>query len=241
MSFSEKNWLIITSGFAPVYTKADFNSSCITDAVYGESCQVLDQENTWFNVKCEDGCTGWIKSFYGSISAEKNKPTHVVAFPDENGQFKPYCPFGSKVTENLPGSIQITDSLGLDQIIPVAKNLLGIPYRWGGKTSLGFDCSGLVQSVLNVCGFHVPRDSYQQRNFFKDYEIQLNKTEPGDLHFFGKDGKVTHVGFSTGGAGLLHAQGSVKKESLDLDAADVNKKLLDIYLSSHSIQRKFHP
>jgi len=113
MSFSEKNWLIITSGFAPVYTKADFNSSCITDAVYGESCQVLDQENTWFNVKCEDGCTGWIKSFYGSISAEKNKPTHVVAFPDENGQFKPYCPFGSKVTENLPGSIQITDSLGL--------------------------------------------------------------------------------------------------------------------------------
>ena len=94
MLFSEKNWLIITSGFAPVYSKADFNSHCITDAVYGESCQVLDQENTWLNVKCEDGYKGWIKSFYGTINAEKNKPTHVMAFPDENGQFKPQFPFG---------------------------------------------------------------------------------------------------------------------------------------------------
>ena len=131
------------------------------------------------------------------------------------------------------------DFLGLGQVIPVAENLLDTPYKWAGKTSLGMDCSGLVQSVLKVCGLNVPRDSYQQQEYFAKDEIQIDQAEPGDLHFFGKDGKVSHVGFSTGGKGILHSQGMVKEESLDPADRNVNQKLIDIYLSSHSIQRKF--
>jgi len=50
---------------------------------------------------------------------------------------------------------------------------------------------------------------------------------------------VSHVGFSTGGKGILHSQGMVKEESLDPADRNMNQKLIDIYLSSHSIQRKF--
>mgnify|MGYP003313371952 CR=1 FL=1 len=127
---------------------------------------------------------------------------------------------------------------GFNKIIPVADNLLGIPYKWGGKTSLGFDCSGLVQSVLKVCGFKVPRDSNQQLDYFSN-TIDILSSEPGDIHFFGIKDKVTHVGFSTGGTGLLHSQGYVKRESLDPKHDDFNAELLDMYLSSHSIKRKF--
>ena len=241
MQNTNKNWFIITSGSAPVYKELNFNSPCLTEAVFGESCTILDENKNWFRIKCEDGYKGWVNAFYGDMSPEKNKPTHVMVFPMENGYYDPKFPFGAKVTENLPGSIQIMDTLGLDQVIPVARNLLGIPYKWGGKSSLGIDCSGLVQVVLKVCGLDVPRDSTQQRDFFADDGIQVDEAESGDLHFFGMERKVTHVGFSTGRAGILHSQGKVKEESLDSTDRSANQNLIDMYMSTHSIQRKFRP
>ena len=56
MSQPEKNWFIIVSGTAAVYKEANFNSPCITEAVYGESCRILNQKNNWLCVKCEDDC-----------------------------------------------------------------------------------------------------------------------------------------------------------------------------------------
>src|SRR5205085_5297985 len=44
----------------------------------------------------------------------------------------------------------------------VAERFLGAPYLWGGRESLGLDCSGLVQQALNACGLACPRDADQQ-------------------------------------------------------------------------------
>ena len=232
-------WFIISSGVASIYKAPDFNSPCLTNAVYGESCQYLEKKINWYKVKCEDGYEGWVHSFFGFESNMKNDPTHIVVFPDDKKNFYSSFPFGAQVKQNIVGSVKINNSLGIDKIIPIAENLVGIPYRWGGKTSLGFDCSGLVQSVLKVCGVNVPRDSHKQKQCFEKDLIPMNKSKPGDLHFFGNKGIVNHVGFSTGGPGLLHAQGAVKIESLDPQNDKANKKLIDIYLSSHSIKRKF--
>ena len=46
--------------------------------------------------------------------------------------------------------------------IAVAERFLGVPYLWGGKTSLGIDCSGLVQVALGACGIAAPRDTDMQ-------------------------------------------------------------------------------
>ena len=48
---------------------------------------------------------------------------------------------------------------------------------------MGFDCSGLVQSVLKICGLKIPRDSKDQRSFLKNDQIDILDAEPGDLHF----------------------------------------------------------
>ena len=238
MQQSKKYWFVINVGSAPIYDKPNFNSSCLTEAVHGESCMIVDQKNNWFYIRCEDGYKGWVNSFYGIKRIKMKKSSYVVAYPNEYGYFQSKYPFGSIIDKNLPGSIPIKKILGFNKIIPVADNLLGIPYKWGGKTSLGFDCSGLVQSVLKVCGFKVPRDSNQQLDYFSN-TIDILSSEPGDIHFFGIKDKVTHVGFSTGGTGLLHSQGYVKRESLDPKHEDFNAGLLDMYLSSHSIKRKF--
>ena len=143
------------------------------------------------------------------------------------------------VKEPVKGAILISKKLGSNHVLKIAENLLGIPYRWGGKTSMGFDCSGLVQSVLKICGLTIPRDSKDQKSFLKNDQIDIQDAEPGDLHFFGTNDKVTHVGFSTKAAGILHSQGSVKIETIDSSDVNHNKNLLDIYLSTHSIKRKF--
>ena len=239
MQKAKKKWFIIKAGSAQVYSHPDFNSSCITEAIYGEACRILGNKNNWFKIECEEGYTGWVNSFYGIRSLERNKPKYLVVYPNDGGCFNSKYPFGSQMENFIPGSVLIKKKLGSGRVIDVATHLVGIPYKWGGKSSLGFDCSGLVQSVLKICGLQIPRDAKDQLIFFKNDQIDLIDAKPGDLHFFGSKNKVTHVGFSTKGAGLLHAQGTVKFDSIDSSKKDHNEKLLDIYLSSHSIKRKF--
>ena len=96
-----------------------------------------------------------------------------------------------------------------------------------------------MQSTLQIFGLKIPRDSKDQWQFLNSSIIALDEAKNGDLHFFEKDGKICHVGFSYGGARIIHSQGSVKKESLNENHRNFNKNLLDIYLASTSIRRKF--
>ena len=74
----EKKWFIIDSAVGPIYSEPNFHSSCLSEAVYGESCEILGKQDNWLEIKCEDGYRGWINSFYGYISSEKNKPSEVL-------------------------------------------------------------------------------------------------------------------------------------------------------------------
>ncbi len=239
MSLAKNKWFVVSAGSAPIYSGANFNSQCLTEAVRGESCEILGSKRNWFNIKCEDNYVGWVNKFYGIKSNLKNKPNYIIVFPNELGHFNPEFPFGAKVNHHLTGSIKIGQNIEYKNIINILDNLIGIPYKWGGKTSLGFDCSGLVQSVLNIFGFKIPRDCHEQLKFFQFHKIELLDSKLGDLHFFGKGEKVTHVGFSTGRAGIIHSQGYVKNESLDKTSPLFNKNLLDIYICSISVLSKF--
>ena len=122
-----------------------------------------------------------------------------------------------------------------EQVLSYAKSLIGCPYRWGGKTSGGFDCSGFVQTLFLLTGMLLPRDSWQQSEKFNHAIIDGKISKPGDLHFFGSDNKISHVGISTGGYNLIHCQGWVKEESFeDIDSA--NKKLADMYMHTCSVE-----
>ena len=126
-----------------------------------------------------------------------------------------------------------------DKILDLARSLIGCPYRWGGKSSLGFDCSGFIQMVCLAAGMRIPRDSTYQRDYFLDTAIESKKSKPGDIHIFGEDGIINHVGFSTGGYGIIHCQGWVKEESLDENNIDFSKELSEKLVSSHSLRLKF--
>ena len=235
----KNDWFIISSGLAPIYRSPTFNSNYLSEALYGESCKILDVQDNWLHVECEDGYKGWVNTFYGYQSNTKNDYSYIIAHPNDEGFFNAKYPFGAKLTKKQTGAIRLEERLNYENIINILINLIGTPYKWGGKTSLGFDCSGLVQSVLQVFGLKIPRDSKDQWQFLNSCIISLDQAEKGDLHFFEKDGKICHVGFSCGGASIIHSQGSVKKESLNTNHINFNKSLLDIYLATTSIRRKF--
>ena len=82
--------------------------------------------------------------------------------------------------------------------VEVAGRFLGAPYLWGGRESLGLDCSGLVQAALHACGRACPRDSDQQRALGR--AVDAAQARRGDLLFW-----RGHVGLLSATDRLLHA------------------------------------
>ncbi len=80
----------------------------------------------------------------------------------------------------------------------VAERFLGAPYQWGGRESLGLDCSGLVQQALHACGRWCPRDSDQQQALGRP--VAMAELARGDLVFW-----QGHVGLMLDQQRLLHA------------------------------------
>jgi len=71
---------------------------------------------------------------------------------------------------------------GESDYVAVAERFLGAPYQWGGRESLGLDCSALIQQSLAACNRACPRDTDLQRGFFP--EIQASERRRGDLVFW---------------------------------------------------------
>jgi gamma-D-glutamyl-L-lysine dipeptidyl-peptidase len=103
--------------------------------------------------------------------------------------------------------------------------LMGSPYLWGGRTPLGFDCSGFVQQILAEQGFALPRDAEQQ---FRAGRRLRRGEEPraGDLVFFGRRrGSLQHVGLLLDRNLYAHARGAVRINSLDPSSPAYDKAL----------------
>ena len=112
------------------------------------------------------------------------------------------------------------------QIVAISKQLIGSPYRYGGESPKGFDCSGLIRYVYRQIGITVPHSSsllYQ-----KSRKVRLNNLQPGDLLFFHiSDKKISHVGIYTTKRQFIHAPSSGKSVSVaKLDNPYWEKRLI---------------
>lgn len=91
----------------------------------------------------------------------------------------------------------------------IAKQLLGVPYRYGGASPKGFDCSGLVYYAYGQAGAAVPRTTAAL--YRTAVPIDPRKARPGDLLFFQIGGRISHVGIYAGEGRFIHAPSSGKK------------------------------
>ena len=109
-----------------------------------------------------------------------------------------------------------------EEVLFEAYRMTGVPYLWGGNSSKANDCSGFTQTVFKTLGIQLPRDARQQALLGKKIipDQTWKNILPGDLLFFGKEEKVTHVGISTGEKDFIHQGGMVKINSLDKNSPD---------------------
>jgi cell wall-associated NlpC family hydrolase len=176
---------------APLRREPSPEAPLDTEALHGERVTVYEDngEGWCWGQLGADGYVGWIPA--NALCPPGPLPTHRVAalrtfvFPVRSIKAPPVeaLSLGSRVTVSAtqPAGGDLTD-LASGFCIPtrhlaplastetdfvaVAERFLGVPYLWGGKTSLGIDCSGLVQTALTACGFSCPRDSDMQERAF---------------------------------------------------------------------------
>jgi hypothetical protein len=106
-----------------------------------------------------------------------------------------FCADGTEWAWTAPGTLQ-------EGLVRCARRLIGIPYRWGGTTPWGLDCSGLVQLVYRLHGIGLPRDAHQQAADERMAPVAREDVLPGDLLFFAN---LAHVGMAVSGKEFIHA------------------------------------
>ena len=257
------SFFIINSCSADVCREPDFNSGVVTQALLGESCEILDQNENWSFIQQWDNYKGWIHNFFGVKSETPYKYTHYFfnlsspLYNESRSEIIRYICFNSLLRidsiENeykviLPDGIMgwsdekfLTNPFTStrENILKTAVQFLGTPYRWGGKTSFGMDCSGFIQSVFKSVGIEFPRDAYQQYDFLSESKIRLEEVQSGDLLFFSEKRKITHVAIVLSEHEFIHARGWVRIESFANNSPTYNNKLMELFHSAVSIKRFF--
>lgn len=100
-----------------------------------------------------------------------------------------------------------------EDLVRTAKQYLGVPYRWGGTTPRGFDCSGFVQYVFAQYGIALPRTAHEQVAYGD--APPPGDLRPGDLLFFFGDRGAQHVAIYVGGDTIIHASSGGHRVKLD--------------------------
>ncbi len=122
-----------------------------------------------------------------------------------------------KKTDCLSWNDWITQKPDVQTIISVARQMLGLPYMWGGTSSKAVDCSGLTKTSYFSQGIILARDASQQARYGQHPDFNnMDSLEAGDLLFFGRSAqRITHVGLYMGNGKYIHASGLVRINSID--------------------------
>ena len=108
----------------------------------------------------------------------------------------------------VPAQVPSNNNPVLERVASTARQMIGAPYKYGGRTPRGFDCSGLVFYVYGEAGVTVPRTAKEQLR--ASHSLALKEAAPGDLLFFREKNKVSHVGIYLGGQRFVHAPSTGK-------------------------------
>jgi cell wall-associated NlpC family hydrolase len=155
----------------------------------GDNVILIGYNNDWYGVKMVDGRMGWMPRKY-----VRQLPS-VILVDVQTG----------RTTYTGTGSFAATP------LLKTAYTYLGIPYRWGGTSSKGIDCSGFVQSVFREHGMSLPRVARDQARVGADVPwvpYSLVYLQPGDrLYFACSHSYIDHTGIYIGGGYFIHSSG----------------------------------
>lgn len=221
-----------------------------TQLLFGEVCEVVDHLPGWTKIRSTmDGQTGWVSAKMVTPVSEEakkqrgDKAMGVVAVPmavatDIATGEKRMLTIGTRLPNYADGTFIVLEKqyqidpscvyeikgerleVKGEEVVRVAKSLLNVPYLWGGKNMMGFDCSGFVQTVYSVFGIQLLRNAREQITQGKVVN-SLAESQPGDLVFFDHSDrdpnatKISHVGMLISPTQVIHCSGCVHIDRID--------------------------
>jgi cell wall-associated NlpC family hydrolase len=222
--FVEGETFEVHEPIAPLRHSPSADAELKTQALKGERLTVYDRNCegwAWGQLQ-GDGYVGWLPE--AALCKPGPAPTHKVtvirsfAFPGPSIKlppvFSPVMLSQFTVTRQVEGFAVTHDGWFLPQrhiagidhkesdFVTVAERFVGTPYLWGGKSSCGVDCSGLVQLSLNAAGIECLRDSdMQQASLGHAIDLaEARKLRRGDLLFWNG-----HVAIARDANTIVHA------------------------------------
>lgn len=219
---------------APIRKQPDAHSPMDDQLLAGEIFAVLEKRRGWaWGFSRAGGYVGWValvglsdtvrpvdrrvtalRTYAFSEPSIKSVPNHllslnaVIASGRREGRFVEAQDLGWLIEAH---TADLDDHA--DDFVAVAEAYLGTPYLWGGKESLGLDCSGLVQMALRAAGIETPRDTDQQEVFLRERwdTVALERERArGDIVFW-----PGHVGIMTDSEFMLHANATSMDVALE--------------------------
>jgi cell wall-associated NlpC family hydrolase len=236
----------IKSPAANLHKAPDSSAMMVSQALKGEMFRVFDKRDEWVWGQLEtDSYVGFLRAEH--LTSDLTKPDHRLAVPRSFIYPRPDMKAPPLGWLSLNAAVSVTGREGdfaqlagggfvfsrhlaaMDETAPdfvaVAESFIAAPYLWGGRTSLGLDCSALVQMALLACGRPAPRDSdLQEAELFSPLPGSYGQARPrrGDLAFW-----PGHVAIVQDENRLLHANGHhmmVVSEPLDEAFARIERQ-----------------
>ena len=205
----------------PMRKEASHESELVSELLFNDIYEVIEENDDWVKVRClYDLYEGWVRKLqhYEISDKEYNeclkKVKYIITSPISYYNNK-VLSFGSKIFEERENSILLRKKFDSRIMVESAIKLLDTPYRWGGKSIMGIDCSAFVQLCAKVAGFKLPRDASQQVNHGVTVNF-LSDAKSGDIAFFENENRrITHVGILLSNDKIIHASGKVRIDTLD--------------------------
>jgi SH3-like domain-containing protein len=241
-----------------MYREASYQSEVVNQGILGESIIIETKERDFSLIKLSDGYQGWISNnqwvsdLNETYNSMKIRPHFVQIYekPDWDAVTIRDATIGTDIQvihkiddwyevflpDGLHGWVEENSFFKFPDctranIVRMVKEFLGYPYYWGGRSSKGFDCSGLTQTVFSFLGMNLPRDSWRQHQEGIFCSENPEEAQEGDLYFFAESGtKITHVGIALGEGRIIHARGMVKENNLISKAEDFSEELFNSFV-----------
>ena len=205
----------------------DQTSSLETECLFGETINISDSYQDWYYCKLlTDNYWGWVqKKYLGEIIKSSHRVISNRSYLFKDNNIKSGCinylPLGSQIYVTdfddfwakvylgndikhqfayIPRKHIIKNEAKIDDWVSTAEKLIGTPYVWGGRNSIGLDCSALLQLSYQTYGENIPRNSIDQSLLSKEI-IKNNQILKRGFTIFWKG----HVGIMVNETHCIHA------------------------------------